>query len=148
MGWHLGGQILIVDDDAPIRSLLTLIARRAGFSVDVASDGADALDKLGKNEYLVVLLDLMIPRVSGDEVIDRLRAMKLRPAVIAVTAMATAFDSALDPEVVYTVIRKPFDIDVVANLIIDCARDIHNTRASKSVSPPSPDATPLTGTIN
>ena len=129
----MAGEILIVDDDGPIRSLLTIITQRAGFAVDVAHDGAEALEKIASSDYLVVLLDLMMPRMSGYEVIDRLRELPRRPAVIAITATSDIVTRDIDTDVVQSVVRKPFDIDVIANLIIDCSRAL---RQARTTTPP------------
>jgi len=117
--------ILIADDDAGILGLLTLITRRAGFEPDTARDGLEAIRKIDANDYSVIFLDLMMPRLNGYEVIEHLRTLKKRPAVIVATAMN--HNAPLDPDVVHLVLRKPFDIEVVGALI---------TEAARSLSPP------------
>jgi len=66
-------RILIADDDASIRQLLTTIVKRERLIADSASDGEDAIRKLQEHEYSVILLDLMMPHVDGFGVIDYLR---------------------------------------------------------------------------
>lgn len=128
----MAGQILIVDDHPSIRSLLTLIVQRAGFVVETAVDGREAMAKLRERTYSVVLLDLMMPNMSGYEVLEELRHFPRRPFVIVITAAALGFSVELDPSIVHAVIRKPFDIDLVAAVVIDCARHLSNDRASEA----------------
>lgn len=132
--------ILIADDDAAILGLLTVIARRSGFEPDTARDGIEAIRKIEANDYSVVFLDLMMPRLNGYEVIKRLRNMKRRPAVIVATAMN--YNKSLDPDVVHLVLRKPFDVEVVGALINDAAINLSGPRTavgdrSKSVESPA-----------
>src|SRR5436305_1634759 len=66
------GRLLVVDDDRAIRKLLERIARRAGFEADGARDGVEALEMLDRGHYDVALIDLMMPRLSGYELVARL----------------------------------------------------------------------------
>src|SRR6266700_7945117 len=65
--------ILVVDDDAGIRTLLSRGLERAGMRCDLASDGADAAKRIEKTDFALVLLDLMMPRLDGVEFVERLR---------------------------------------------------------------------------
>ncbi|HXG57996.1 MAG TPA: response regulator [Thermoanaerobaculia bacterium] len=141
----MAGQILIVDDNAAVRSLLTLLVRRAGFEVDTAEDGVEALEKLRDGTYWIVLLDLMMPRMNGYEVVEQLRRIEDRPAVIAITAAIPSAPD-LDPAVVHAVVRKPFDIELLGAVIVDCARQFAAQRGS--TSRPGDGVTPLNGSVN
>lgn len=66
-------RILVVEDEPDIAQLLALMLTRAGFSVDVAANGAEALERLGKERYAAMTLDLMLPDLSGMEIIRRVR---------------------------------------------------------------------------
>jgi DNA-binding response OmpR family regulator len=123
-----GPRILIVDDDASIRGLLSVIAGRTGILADEASDGIHALELLDRNPYDVVLLDLAMPRVNGFDVIERLRSKIRRPAVIVLTALGGPNFRDLDPSIVHCVIRKPFDLDLVMTLILSTATAFYERR--------------------
>jgi CheY-like chemotaxis protein len=115
-------------------------ARRSGCEPARARDGIEAIRKIEANDYSVVFLDLMMPRLNGYEVIKRLRNMKRRPAVIVATAMN--YNKSLDPDVVHLVLRKPFDVEVVGALINDAAINLSGPRTavgdrSKSVESPA-----------
>ena len=126
----MSAQILIVDDDPAIRMLLRRVAERAGFAVDTAADGLEALSLLRAHRYSVLLLDLMMPRMSGYEVLDALAGVPAKPAVVIVSAMAQRPAAALDSAVVHSIVHKPFDIEMLAQLITDMAASI------ESVAPP------------
>lgn len=119
-------RILVVDDDDPVRSLVEIVARRAGFVVDSAVDGLDAVELLGKNSYLLLVLDLMMPRLDGYEVIRQLATAPGRPAIIVVTAMAESHLEALDSNIVHAVVRKPFDVNTMADILTAAASDVRS----------------------
>jgi chemosensory pili system protein ChpA (sensor histidine kinase/response regulator) len=67
--------ILIVEDDADIGELMQLLLEREGYSVRVASDGLEALQQLRTElEPNLILLDLMMPRMDGEQFLRRMRA--------------------------------------------------------------------------
>jgi DNA-binding response OmpR family regulator len=113
-------RILIVDDDDSIRGLLCTILSRRGFTVDTARDGIEALARLGSCTYAAMLLDLMMPVKSGYDVLDELKKSEAarRPIVFVLTAGASIRD--LDPEVVAGSIRKPFDVEVLTDMVTAC----------------------------
>jgi len=66
-------KILIAEDDFFIRDIYSQIFLNAGYSVDVAVDGLDALEKVKLTVYDIILLDIMMPKMSG---LDALRALR------------------------------------------------------------------------
>ena len=106
--------ILIVEDDVNIRSLLRETLEREGYACVQAFSGTEARMLLSENSYAVVLLDLMLPGISGEEVLKEIRQRGKTP-VIVLTAKDTIDDkveflrSGADDYV-----TKPFDIKEVA----------------------------------
>ena len=121
-------RVLIVDDDPALRSLLRIVAERAGFLADVASNGVEALEKLRNHTYDIALVDLMMPRMSGYTFLQHVRSMDERPSVIVVTAMDDAQVSNLDGLVVSSILHKPFDVEIVASLLREFADKDASTR--------------------
>ena len=113
-------RILIVDDDDAIRGLLCTILSRRGFTVDTACNGIEALERLRTCNYAAMLLDLMMPLKSGYDVLDELKKSEARrrPIVFVLTAGGSVRD--LDPEVVAGSIRKPFDVEVLTDMVTAC----------------------------
>jgi DNA-binding response OmpR family regulator len=114
-----------VDDEPAIRALVTKIVERAGFPVDSARDGADAIEQLEAREYAVVVVDLMMPNIDGFGLIDYLKKRTTeRPAVIVISAGDPGAFRQLDGAMVHSIVRKPFDIDVLGDLITAAARSM------------------------
>jgi CheY-like chemotaxis protein len=108
--------ILIVDDDSPIRILLGAILRRDGHEVSEAADGAEALALMEQTEFDVILLDLMMPRMSGGDLLDRLAEQpNRRRNVIVITAANEKQIRGVNNARVRAVIRKPFDLTHLRN---------------------------------
>jgi CheY-like chemotaxis protein len=114
---------LVVDDDEPIRTLLSKIVESAGFDVETAKDGREAIAAIDADGYDIILLDLMMPRVDGYQVLDHLR--QEHPDLIPCTIVATAI-----PERdlrrqsitgVFKVHSKPFDIARLISDLRECA---------------------------
>ena len=108
----------MVDDEPAIRALVAKIVERAGLPVDTARDGAEAITMIEENTYAVIVLDLMMPNVDGYGLIDYLKQRGApRPAIIVVSAGDSALLRRLDGAVVHSILRKPFDIDVLGDLV-------------------------------
>lgn len=121
------GRVLVVDDEPAIRALVAKIVERAGYPVDTARDGADAIEKLETTRYAVIVLDLMMPNIDGFGLIRHLKERGgARPAIIVVSAGDSASLRQLDGGMVHSIIRKPFDIDVLGDLITAAARSLED----------------------
>jgi len=107
---------LVADDDPSSRQLLCTIVRRERFDVDSVADGAQAIEKLQQHEYDIILLDLMMPRVDGFDVIDYLKENPptTKPVVLVITAYADQKFKEVDASVVAEVVPKPFEIAELA----------------------------------
>ncbi len=79
-------RILAVDDDRTTRHLLTKVLEGAGFSVDTAKDGEEALGKLRKGPFDLVLLDVWMPGMNGLDVLARIRSELPGPKVVIMTS--------------------------------------------------------------
>lgn len=122
-------RLLVVDDEKPIRQLLARIALRAGFEVDTANDGVEALEMLQARPYAIAIIDLMMPRLSGYELLQKIGTLNPRPVVLVATAMANGDVASLDDSMVRRVIKKPFDVNAVAQALIDTAKQIAEQQA-------------------
>jgi len=91
-----------------------------GYDVDYAKDGQEALDKLGQQEYDLVLLDIMLPKVTGIEVLKRIRTVSLNvnPKIIMISGKrseSTVMESLKLGADDY--FEKPFSLDVLEHKI-------------------------------
>ena len=91
-------KILIVEDEASFSEALEFLLGKEGFSVVTAENGAEALRKFDQGAIDLVLLDLMIPEVSGTEVCRQIRA-KSRVPIIMLTAKDSEVDKVVGLEI-------------------------------------------------
>ena len=104
-------RLLVIEDEADLLSSLAKALREEGYAVDTAADGEDGLYKAENSSYDSIVLDVMLPRLDGWEVLERLRKSKKTP-VLMLTARDAArdrvrgLDSGADDYLV-----KPFDLD-------------------------------------
>jgi DNA-binding response OmpR family regulator len=119
-------RILIVEDDTAIRTLLTAALRREPLEVHTAPDGLAGLELVRANAYAVILLDLMLPRVSGYEFLERFEALLDGETPAPVVMVMTAFDATavkrLGSMRVQAILHKPFDIERLVEMTRDCAQ--------------------------
>lgn len=83
---------LVVEDDPTTQRLLAAILEAEGADVDIAGDGEMAIEMLSRGTYSVILLDIVLPRVSGTAVMEHLRAT--RPGVLENVIVVTGLDVA------------------------------------------------------
>lgn len=126
-------RVLIVDDEALARTalanVLTMRSDVEGF--DSASDAVEALDKISRNSYDAVLLDVNVPETSGLELLERIRATHHQtPAIVFVTAHQThalkAFELQADD-----VVLKPFSPERIDRALDVVSRRTANERAAR-----------------
>jgi DNA-binding response OmpR family regulator len=104
-------RILLVDDEQPIQTLLSFPLQRDGYEVVQASDGREALARFGEQQFDLVVLDLMLPRMDGLEVCKRLRGQGSTVPIIMLTAKSEEIDKVLGLELgADDYITKPFSM--------------------------------------
>jgi len=103
--------ILIIEDDPDIRELVGINVRDLGFELDSAADGLTGLDKVMKNSYRLVILDLMLPGLDGMEICKKMRANEDRTPILMLTARSQELDRVLGLELgADDYLTKPFSI--------------------------------------
>jgi len=103
-------RILIVDDEEELRRLFSRIMEREGYLVDVAGDGREAVWKATYNRYSVIIMDLRMPKMTGQEAIIRIE--RLQPNVKFMVISGYPLDLELRERVEHgeiTYFSKPFD---------------------------------------
>jgi DNA-binding response OmpR family regulator len=103
-------RILLVDDEQPVQKLLTYPLEKEGYEVVQAFDGQQALQAFDQQQFDLVVLDIMLPRMDGLEVCQRLRA-KSRVPIIMLTAKTEEIDKVIGLEIgADDYITKPFSM--------------------------------------
>jgi len=106
---------LVVEDDAPIRTLVAEVIRLQGHDVLEAANGAQAIDLAASGQPDLVLVDWVLPDISGTEVILELRRQGLTGPVVMLTARSAKMDEVVGLEVgADDYITKPFDSRILA----------------------------------
>ena len=88
-------QLLVIDDEPAIRQVVSVLLRKAGHSVDQASDGEAALERLAKGDVDIALCDIKMPGMSGIDLLRQARAVNVDTAFIMMTAFASV-DTAIE----------------------------------------------------
>jgi DNA-binding response OmpR family regulator len=125
-------RVLVVEDDRAIRALVAKILERKGCAVDVADDGDVAIAMLGTGAYDVLVLDLMMPRVPGTAVLAHMKEQTGRQPVVIVMSAAPPPAERLDGRFVHSVVRKPFDIEMLADLVMAAAEAAHGANETEA----------------
>lgn len=113
-------RILIVEDEPNIAESLSFILTRAAFEVDAVKDAAEALDRLRRQSYAALVLDIMLPGTSGFDLLRMIRADPATAAlpVLVLTAKGQASDRRTAEELgASAFVTKPFsNADIVERL--------------------------------
>jgi DNA-binding NtrC family response regulator len=121
------GKVLVVDDESSLRILLSSELSRAGYSVETVADGEAALSKLHDDFFHVVLLDIVMPKTNGIEVLRSIKQDAIPSEVIILTGNAT-LESAIESMKLgaFEYVRKPYSLN---ELLIHIERAIEHQRS-------------------
>jgi CheY-like chemotaxis protein len=117
--------VLLVDDNEATCTLVTAILQR-DFTVDVTTDGTEALEKLKTGQYAATLLDLRMPPPDGYTIMDALLQSRpdLLPRIIVLTAALSLREKERVAKYpVCEVIAKPFEVEALVGAVKKCAGD-------------------------
>jgi two-component system cell cycle sensor histidine kinase/response regulator CckA len=116
------GRLLLVDDEPEVRLVIREMVVALGFDVIEASNGIEALDRLGEDPdgFVVVLLDMTMPVMGGNEVMPRLRILRADLPVVRMSGYAVQMDDRFDSRVGF--LHKPFTLADLARAIDEVAQ--------------------------
>lgn len=108
-------KILVVDDEADIRSMLKTLLEDRGYQVSAAEDGKECLAMLKKSKFDLILIDFFMPEMSGRELAEKIRSdSKLKNLKVVFLTAATFSQAGMkqfDKMDVLDCIKKPFEND-------------------------------------
>jgi DNA-binding response OmpR family regulator len=109
--------VLVVDDDAEIRDVVRWLLEDEGWVVETASDGREAVEQATRARPALIVLDMGLPIMNGEEVVRRVKAVYADPPpIIVVSADGRAGErAALLGAASY--LHKPFDVDELARRV-------------------------------
>lgn len=114
--------VLVVEDDPAIRRLVRMVLEREGYVVESASDGVEAVLKLGLVDYDVIILDLMMPRLDGFAFIDTLSKNapdRLKKIIVTSAASPAIIRTRMNGKP-FDVLPKPFNIQDLVKRVQAC----------------------------
>ena len=114
--------VLVVEDDVAIRRLVRMVLERDGYRVDVASDGAEAENRIRVANYDAIILDLMMPRLDGFAFLshlDKEDPSRLKKIIVTSAASPTLIQERLRVSP-FDIVAKPFDISDLAARVRAC----------------------------
>lgn len=123
--------MLIAEDELDLAEALTVFFQKNHFSVDAVNDGADAYEYASSGEYDAIILDVMMPKMNGIDVLHRLRAEGIKTPVMMLTAKGmkddriTGFNAGADDY-----LPKPFEPDELICRVHAMLRRSDNYRPS------------------
>lgn len=111
-------KIIVIDDDDVIRLACEMTLKQEGLQVETAENGKVGIEKVKAGSFDLILLDLMMPEMSGTEVIDVIRSFDTNIVIIVITGFAT-IESAVETlrKGVYDYIPKPFTPEELRNVV-------------------------------
>lgn len=115
--------VLVADDSESTCTLVAALLQK-DFSVDIAGDGAQAIERLTRRKYAAVVLDLLMPVTDGFDVLDHLalhRPDLLRRTVVITAAVSERHLSRARKAGVHSILQKPFEVDVLHAAVLDAA---------------------------
>lgn len=123
--------VLVVDDDEAIRKLVVRVLRREEYEITEAVHGGEALDRLRERPFAAMVLDLMMPVMSGIEVLRYLDTHDDAgsPCVIVVSAASERELQQIESAAVHAVLRKPFELTALVAAVRDCGSKHRGTSA-------------------
>lgn len=134
----MSNTILVVDDEESVRRLLARTLTKAGFRVQEAASGDEALSLLSKEQIQVMFLDLQLPGMNGIELCRQIRKEYPVACIFALTGLASVFDLVECREAGFDdYFVKPFDGEMIVKTARDAFDRLSRWRSSRT-SKPSP----------
>jgi DNA-binding response OmpR family regulator len=128
-------RVLLAEANDSLRQQLYAALIDLGVSVDASADGVDAIDKLNNVTYAVAIIDYALPVVDGEAIIERVRLLPETQRPLMIITAQRGLRLTFDHEIVQVVMRKPFDLRHVADLIAACVRAMAELGTRRSPLP-------------
>ncbi|MEJ2542824.1 MAG: response regulator, partial [Calditrichaceae bacterium] len=103
-------RLLLVDDDPNMQRMVALFLNKKNYDLEISSNGRKALDLLDKNKYDLIISDMQMPLMDGLELLQKIRAKKIKTPVILISAYTSVdLPNDADTSDFAAVLFKPFD---------------------------------------
>lgn len=136
-------RILVVEDDADIRRLNTEVLTRSGYRVDAATDGGDAWDAISANRYDLMITDNSMPKLTGLELLRKLREGRVVLPVIMATGTLPEHEFAASPWLIPdATLVKPYTVPELLATVRAVLSANESDRATLPVAPETNGSNP------
>jgi DNA-binding response OmpR family regulator len=130
-------RILVVDDDSEIRHLSTHLLLQSGYQVDAAEDGAAAWEALHAKNYDLLITDHNMPKVSGVELVKKVRSARMTLPVILASGVLPEAELERHPWLqLASTLSKPFSPDQLLQMVKEV---LHSTDSAREPIAPPPN---------
>ncbi len=134
-------RVLLVEDEESFIDALEVGLEREGFTITVARDGAEALERFEQSQPDLILLDIMLPKISGLEVCRTIRTRSSVP-IIMVTAKSTEIDTVVGLEIgADDYVAKPYRLHELVSRMHAVLRRVSRAQSAAGIRSPSSDHT-------
>ena len=128
--------ILIIEDDPDIADVVEINLRDANYAIERAVDGEEGLRKALHNDYSLIILDLMLPKIDGLEVCKRLREQRKNLPILILTSKSEEMDTVLGLELgADDYLTKPFSVRELVARIKAILRRVHAVQEQADTDP-------------
>ena len=114
MGIEKMTKVMVVDDEPDLRNMLNLMLQNEGFETALANDGTDFLNRVDDFQPDLVILDVMMPGLMTEEILEQLKSKHCDPKIILLTVVRFSEDEKkrlFGMGNIVDYIKKPFDMD-------------------------------------
>ena len=85
-------KILIVEDERPMANILSMKLKSQGLAADTVYNGEEGLEAIGKEDYDLILLDLVMPKTDGFDFLEKVKSLKLNIPIVVITNLSQDSD--------------------------------------------------------
>lgn len=111
-------RILLVDDDEVMLKTFQLILEEEGYLVETSTNGQNAIDKVNKNNFNLIILDIVLPDVRGDEIAKKIKRISRTSKIIFITGYSKfKKEDSLDINFETNIILKPITVKELKKII-------------------------------
>lgn len=114
-------RVLIVESNDALRAMIFTILRHQPVGVDTAASVDEALDKVAQCDYALAIVDMDMPNAAGESFITRFTEQRPEATTFILAVRDPKNDTYLDSNIISAVLNKPLEIDMLAELVRECA---------------------------
>ena len=114
-------RVLIIEDNDALRVVLFTVLRHQPLGVDTASSLEEAMDKVRRCDYALILIDMDLPDDASEEFLRGFRDLRPDATSFVLAVRNPRVDQTLEPGLVNAIVNKPLEIDTLVDVVRECA---------------------------